>query len=500
MLVAIRVGLSLHAIGLPGVQQDETLFVNAATLRIPGVYIQDSFHGIPLMIFPYIGALKSWLYDPLFAIFGTSPTAIRLPAVVITSAGLLLVYPAVRDLANRSVALLAFCALCFDNSVFWFTRDDVGPSAIEFALKCAALFCVARWARSRRDRWLLLLLATLALGVFNKLNFIWIVNAATAASVLVMVRHRRAIASNVRQIALWLGGLAVIYACFAAYYFTNHIGTLLNGPSGSTIIQPWVDFQQGISGILSGTLFYSYVLAPLQARAVVVWIVLALFAWGGVASVAIPRWRSFPVATLALATVLIAVQILFTLQATAGWHYIAIYPFVTIVAAYGVYALAQAVLARRRSVDVAIACACVAVVTYSGLLTAKYFDALRGEPVNAAWSPAIYALSDDLSDTRATIFTADWGIFNPLFALHPGHRYVELAFALENPAPASLATVANTVAATPGPKLVVTHAPGAVQYPQDVVDLHRALGAHLELLQTVSGPGGHPVYRVYVYR
>ena len=35
---------------------------------------------------------------------------------------------------------------------------------------------------------------------------------------------------------------------------------------------------------------------------------------------------------------LIAVQNLLTPQGTAGWHYISIYPFVTMVAAYGAYA------------------------------------------------------------------------------------------------------------------------------------------------------------------
>jgi 4-amino-4-deoxy-L-arabinose transferase-like glycosyltransferase len=496
-LVVVRLLLSWHSIRLPGLQQDETLFVNAATLRIPGLNTFKAVHGIPLMIFPYIGALKSWLYDPLFAVFGHSPTVVRIPVVLLVSAGLLLIHPAVRDLVNRPVALLAVAALCFDNSVFWLTRDDVGPSAIEFALKCAALFCAMRFARRPRVRWLLALLVLLALGVFNKLNFIWIVNAATVVSILVAMAHRRLLRERWRLIAVWVGGLAVIYACFAVYYFHYNIRAL---ETGNSLTQPWVQFEQGTSRILSGTWFYDYALGPLGTRTVVVWIVLALFAGGAIASFAVRRLRSPAVAYLALTTVLISLQTLFTLNATAGWHYVAIYPFVTVVAAYGVYALAAALTTRGAIIGAAVGTAAVVAVAYSGVLMAKYFDALPHEPSNAAWSPAVYALSDDLQHTKATIFTADWGIFNPLFTLHPGHEYAELAFELESPSPAAAAAVASQVAATPGPKLVVTHVDSALQFADANRDLFSALARHLQLVSIVSGPGHVPVYAIYRYQ
>ena len=147
-LLVIRIVLSEHLIDEPGLQYDETLFVNAATLQLPGVGVAHSVAGIPVMIFPYIGALKSWLYEPIFKVFGTSPTTVRMPAVLAVSVGLGFLYLAVRDLVNRPVAILVFVVLCFDNSVFWLTRDDVGPSALELLLKCFVLWCVARFARA----------------------------------------------------------------------------------------------------------------------------------------------------------------------------------------------------------------------------------------------------------------------------------------------------------------------------------------------------------------
>jgi 4-amino-4-deoxy-L-arabinose transferase-like glycosyltransferase len=204
LMLLVRLALSRHEIAYPGLQSDEMLFVNAATLRLPGLYETHVFHGIPLMVFPYIGALKSWIYDPILAIFGNDPTTLRMPAVVIACAGLALVYPAVRDLVSKPVALLSFVVLSFDNSNFWLTRDDVGPTALEFFFKCAALFCISRYALRPRARWVALLVVCLGLGVFNTLNFIWDVNVAAAVSVVVIVLQRAKLRAHARELATWV--------------------------------------------------------------------------------------------------------------------------------------------------------------------------------------------------------------------------------------------------------------------------------------------------------
>jgi 4-amino-4-deoxy-L-arabinose transferase-like glycosyltransferase len=500
-LLVARIALSAQLIGRPGLQFDETLFVNAATLRIRGDFIAHSAGGIPLMVFPYIGALKSWLYDPLFAVFGTSAASIRLPVVLITSAGLVLAYLAVRDLINRPVALLAFGALCLDASIFWLTRDDVGPSAIELFLKCAALWCCARFARAQKARWVWVLLATLALGVFNKLSFIWVVNAAVVVSAAAMFRYRSALRAHLRAASAWVGGLAVIYAGFGAYYVGQHVGNLVAGPGGgSSLGQPWSLFESGMRDVLSGTWFYNYALGSLEPRDVVVVLILALFAVGAIASVASRIERSFAVAGMAVATLLIALQNFLTMQATAGWHYVAIYPFVTIVAAYGAYRGARAVLRRDVLVWAALAGTGALALAYDGALLATYErDIASKEPINPAWSPAIYSLSDNLQHTRARIFTADWGISNPLFALHPSRRYTELAFALRDAGAGSLIGLGRRIASSPGPKLLVTHPAGSLLFHQANRNLFAAVGNHLHPLQTITGRDGAPVYLVYIY-
>lgn len=500
LLLALRTGLSLYLINRPGLQYDETLFVNAATLRIPGDFLLHSLGGIPLMVFPYIGALKSWLYDPIFDVFGTTATTIRFPVVLLVGLGILLLYPAVRDLVNRPVALLACSALCFDNSVFWLTRDDVGPSAIEIFLKCACLYCAARFARTRSARWLALLLSGLLLGTFNKLNFIWTVNAVTAASLVVAIFHHRSLRDHTRSVAVWVGGLVVIYASFSAYYFGEHIGSLLGG-SGGGLGQPWSVFHTGTESILSGTWFYAYALGPLGTRSGIALIVVVLFLAGALASVALRPYRNLAISCTALITLLIAVQNLLTPQGTAGWHYISIYPFVTVVAAYGAYAGVHALVPARRYAYAALALIGAITLAYDGVLIGKYFSSLSSrEPTNAAWSPAVYQLSRDVQALPGTVFTADWGISNPLFALHPARRYDELAFAFAAATPASAKQAETLVATTPGPKLVVTHVNNKLEFPHANASLFRTLGPHLHLLTTIDGRDGRPLYELYSYR
>jgi 4-amino-4-deoxy-L-arabinose transferase-like glycosyltransferase len=499
-LLTARIALSAVQISHPGLNYDETQFVNAATLRIQGLWIFHSIAGIPLMVYPYTGAVKSWLYDPIFGIFGTSPTTIRLPVVLLVSAGLVLVYLAVRDLVNRPVAVLAFGALCFDQSLMWLTRDDVGPSALELFIKCALLWGAARFAASGSRRWVWLLLALLGLGVLNKLDFIWIVNAAAAISLALMIWHRHQLGAHWRTAAVWIAGLAAIYAAFLAYYVTDHPDRISHY-RGAAIGQPWHAFQEGIRQALSGTGFYNYALGPLHPRDVVVVIVLALFAVGSLASVRAGSTCNRPIALLALATPLIALQNLLTPEATKAWHYIAIYPFVTIVAAYGAYVIVSWRLGRSTAASGALAGLLALMLAYDGSLLARYLTGISTkDPAPHIWSPAIYRLSDALERMPGKVYAADWGIANQLFALHPSRRFVDLSFTLDGATRSAAVALGRGLERVRGAKLFVTHPTSSLQFPGVNANLFTALRGHLRLDLTVTGYHGERVYLVYRYR
>jgi len=80
------------ALSRPGLYYDEVNFVNAS---LGGgdpdqTFIDSRFLDVPSAIMPYIGALKSWLYAPVFALFDVSPGTIRGPAILLALLGIAL--------------------------------------------------------------------------------------------------------------------------------------------------------------------------------------------------------------------------------------------------------------------------------------------------------------------------------------------------------------------------------------------------------------------------
>jgi hypothetical protein len=222
-----------------------------------------------------------------------------------------------------------------------------------------------------------------------------------------------------------------------------------------------------------------------------------MFCLGAVASIVRRQGRSLAVAGSATATALIALQCLFTYQARSGWHYIAIHTFFAIVAAYGAYVIAASVTRDRRRVAVPMVLLGVAAIVYDTLLFARYERALTHEPRVSSWSPSIYALSRYLEHQRGTIFTTDWGFVNPLLTLAPSRRYREETFLMWLPSRTAVPGLRRVVAQTPGPKLLLTHAPGRLVFKQTRVNLLRAGGAHLSLVKSMNGEDGRPLYEIY---
>ena len=78
LLIFILAGLAF--IPQAGIEEDEAMLVS-------GMYPRDGFaqtigHNIPLMLMGYVGALKSWIYAPLFLVWEPTAFSLRLPAIL----------------------------------------------------------------------------------------------------------------------------------------------------------------------------------------------------------------------------------------------------------------------------------------------------------------------------------------------------------------------------------------------------------------------------------
>ena len=171
-LLSLYVTLASYKIHLPGLYYDEMLFVGPAA----GERRYLKCFGLPLLIFPYIGALKSWIYTPIFALFGVSPVSVRLPAILISCGTLTLGYSLVRRILTPRWAV-AFTGACAVHPGFvLLTRVDLGPIALMLFLKALCLVLLFKWLQGpQRICWSVF--GVCILGFFDKFNFIWFVVA-----------------------------------------------------------------------------------------------------------------------------------------------------------------------------------------------------------------------------------------------------------------------------------------------------------------------------------
>ena len=136
IIVIIFVLISIIKINEPGVTSDQLLFVNAAIGPLDQSYIYKTIHGFPILLMIYIGALKSYIYKPIFYLFGVSIYSIRLPVILIMASALYFLYKAICLKIDKKVAFFTILILATDPSNIAYSRVDNGPTVLEFFFKC----------------------------------------------------------------------------------------------------------------------------------------------------------------------------------------------------------------------------------------------------------------------------------------------------------------------------------------------------------------------------
>ena len=181
----LYLSLALPVLRLPGLQYDEVLFVNAAIGRGSGLFIEWAVQvggvHIPMMLMRYIGALKAWLYAPIFAIFGTGPVTVRLPVVLLGLLTLTFTWLIARRLFGRRASAFAVLLLATDPTFIFCNRLDWGPLALSFVLKTAGTVLVLRWLETGGASVLMGAGFLFGLGLFDKVTFVWFIAAMAIA-------------------------------------------------------------------------------------------------------------------------------------------------------------------------------------------------------------------------------------------------------------------------------------------------------------------------------
>jgi hypothetical protein len=455
---------ALTAISRPGLHYDESLFVHAALGgHYPGAgFVSDRFHGVVTMVMPYIGALKSWLYAPIFGVFGVSAATIRVPAIVALAITVCVAFALARRLFGPWLAALLAVLMATDPAYTAMARADSGPVVLSGLLRVGALAAYFAWRRTESVRYLWLLAAAVALGVFNKLDYVAF--AAAFAVAVAVVDHRRVLALvRRRPLATALPVLALT-AVAAVEYAEIYVPASVAAANRSHL-HGWARVSEfwGIArSAMDGTVFYLFQTGtglrgggtPIVAVTVAtLTLAAALVAWRLLRRRPATGSASGPLAEAAGVTgfflaLLLSLFVLLTAtpEAVGAHHAMLMWPLPALLAVSVVSAAARLPRPWVRVAALVVLLGAGLWLTASQVRVAGvYRDAYRhGRTWNSVWSPEIYGLVRAVRQRAPevdSVVTADWGIGNQLLALGDEAVRVRLddnwpAFASDDPAAA----------------------------------------------------------------
>lgn len=272
VLAGAALGIAGRDLQVPGLNYDEVVQAEPALQflaedgrpsKFPGARTTRLFGGwFPILIQPYMGALKSHLLIPTFAIFGANAASLRLSTLLWSLAGLAFAMVFARNLMGTRVALVSGALLAADPSFLFISRHDWGSFALAFLCRCAGLALLARgWSGGSALR----LFAgglCFGLGVYNKIDFGVFVAASALALVLARPRtiaeaaESRGLRPAPALVGFVLGAGPMIATARAVFSTARNVVGRQSGGSGD-----WAEKLNTLVTMLDGSYFDRLMLA-----------------------------------------------------------------------------------------------------------------------------------------------------------------------------------------------------------------------------------------------
>ena len=450
----IALGIAGRDLAVPGLYYDEVIQAEPAVQfladdgrpsRIPGARTTRLFGGwFPVMIQPYMGALKSHALMPVFAAFGATAASLRLTTLAWSLVGLLFAMLWAREALGTRVAIVAGVLLAVDPSFLWTSRHDWGSFALGFLCRCAGLYFVTTgW--NRRTAWRLFAGGLcFGLGVYNKIDFGVFVAAAGLALAMAFPQivsetlRTRGLRPLPAALGFLLGAGPMIAAAGAVLAATQHVVRRQAEVSGD-----WAEKLHAFVAVLDGSYFHKLILAGgsfermFEAPGAEMGrlFLVAFLACGVVLGAQLLRDRRRdeldPAQSFVwLATLAIALGIFLTPRAVRIHHTLNLYPFPQLVVAVALVRLWEGAPAGgparllRRVGAATVLCAVSAGSLYVNF---RSFETIRESGGKGRWSDTLGAFAAELaSQPGAAAVSLDWGFDGPL-------RYAARDLALVEP-------------------------------------------------------------------
>jgi hypothetical protein len=484
---------------------------------VPGTEISLAGHPLPLMAQTYIGAVKTIAFAPVAAVAGLTPESVRFFTIGIAALALL-GYAAFVDILFRGktgIVVTSTLLLASDPSYVFYSKVDLGPSAVMFLCKAVALWQLALWWRRGRRRNLVVGALALGIGVYDKVNFLWIVVAVAAAALATApqgVRERLTRRDALAAITAFVAGMLPLIV-YNLSWPPRTLRLALNGSlhlangyqHGGFPTQLGTRFSQ-LADLLDGSTIAGELagvgrrlpLSPALAALAVAATVLAVFH-------PTARKQTTALRFVTLAGIFVLVASALTPGGSFPHHVLLAYPFPHIAVAGVAYHVWSAAHTRgglwaRRAIGSIVAGAIAATVALNVATCITISSRLARTGGRGNFSDAIYRLDDYLQSRypSRSFVAVDWGMFQPLVALSQGElrgREVWLELSrrrVDVPRYRELLTRPDTI--------YVLHSPGATNFPlarKRFFAIVRRAHASSRLVRIVSSREGQRVFEVY---
>jgi hypothetical protein len=439
LLCTLAIALAGRHLDAPGTYYDEVIQAEPSVQflaedgrpsGIPGARTIRLFGGwFPITIQPYMGALKSQLLIPTFAVFGASVPTLRAATLAFALVGLLFAMLWAREALGVRIALVAGLLLVTDPSFLLTARHDWGSFALGFCCRCGGLYFLTLGWRLGSIVPPFVAGLLFGLGVYNKIDF-GVFLAATAVALILTLPHivREPFRALSRQalpagFGFALGAAPMIAGATAVLSATGNVFRRQSHGAGD-----WAEKLHTFTATLDGSYFHELMLAggsfermaqvpnaassPFLVVFVLSFLYLAFALWRDRRAGDLDSAQAFTCA----ATLLIAVGILLTPRTVRIHHALNIYPFPQYVVALALVRIHSrregGSGAIRRAASIA---ALVLLVAGNLLVTTRSLDHMRSTGGKGRWSDSLDAFAHELSSRPDTVAVSlDWGFDGPL--------------------------------------------------------------------------------------
>ncbi len=402
-------------LNIPGPYYDELLFVDTATSFDPSLFIYKSFLGIPILLMSYIGALKAWIYAPIFNLLGVSIYSIRLPMILLGLGTLSIYFFILQKLVRQK--LLFFCSfllLCTDPAFSFVSRIDWGPNAIAHFLIALLFWQFLRYLKYGSPWMLLSIVITALLGVFEKLNFLWFLNGLLFAGFFCYRRELWGKFKLNKRPTVLILCLAMIIAIWLMIVWIIPASQALEADKPFTLLDKANNTYHQLRLVLSSESIYSMVFASSYPYAIQM--ILPVLLGVSILTLLIRKNEMIVLARFSLLiSICILVQIWLTRSAGGPHHLLLIWPLIWLVIILNSSAIICSYSYLRSPIYLIIFILLIGNILHGSYFITQINLANSWRP---SWSPAIYKLIEDLEqDPAEEIFCLDWGLATSIKAL-----------------------------------------------------------------------------------